>query len=79
MAKFKVNDLAEVITPTSSKGKLYARILEVTQQTCEAGIEQVSYKARIWQQGAKGEIWHFSAPPAIFCEMELGEKVEKPQ
>ncbi len=59
MAKYKVGDWVEIELPPEIKkadkdARMDARILEVITQTCEAGVEQTSYLARIWTESKGG-------------------------
>ena len=71
MAKYKVGDWVEVTPPPQIKEELTAaHILEVCVQTCEAGIEQVVYRARLWRGGSS------SSAEIVIREMELGEIIK---
>ena len=76
-AKFKVGDWAKVKVPEEfEKSGLtpIAHILEVLQQTCEAGIEQTTYIVRLWSDSlAKRSC----SNEMRMREIELGDKVEK--
>ncbi len=77
MAKFKVGNHVTILLPTtfSEKGdNLVAHILEVNTQTCEAGVEQVSYVVRVWAMHRDKSAAMMNV--ITFREMELGEKVE---
>ena len=73
MAKYKVGDWVKVIPPPQRKDMLLttAHILEVCVQTCEAGIEQVVYRARLWRGGSS------SSAEIVIREMELGEIIKE--
>tara|TARA_Y100000310_G_C20372468_1_gene664162 strand:+ start:181 stop:438 length:258 start_codon:yes stop_codon:yes gene_type:complete len=78
MAKFKVGDYTEMITPSvfeSKDSRHVAHILEVITQTCEAGIEQNTYYARVWTERA-GQIATVTTQMRL-RQMELGEKIEQ--
>lgn len=70
MAKYQVNGWVKLAGSYDDNEK--AHILEVTEQTCEAGIKQVKYLIRLVKFGS-----YSSYPPGAFLitELEIDRKL----
>lgn len=76
MAKYKVGDWVTL----KQLPKHQAHILEVQQQTCEAGITQTQYLTRIIKEELRHENRYlFPTQEIRLREMEIKGKIEEPE